>query len=396
MTLGVEQERRRTPRQSERTQLDPFVVIGGDASPRDQRDLMERPFFSLSKSPRTKPILYRANDVEVQVFGMPEHGMATIWDADVLIWAASQIVRAENLGLATSRFFRFTPYQLLRGVGGPTGNQQYVLLKAALARLQSTVIATTIRNGEHWRRRQFSWINEWEEMSTRASRVEGMEFVLPDWFYSSLVDRSLVLTIDPAYFRLTGGIERWLYRVARKHAGRQWHGWVFEFAHLHAKSGSLARVSDFALDIRRIAARQRLPGYRLLIERKGRTELLRILPAGPSTVPVNNPVNRLGRSGARVSADLAQTGSAEQAHPPRLNLRPARQSLAANLESNEESNSSSLTRTHESRGAGAEFRRPVRNNVDPHPIPTTASAEEPPTQDSRDVNLRPESERSKR
>src|SRR5229473_1082501 len=131
MTLSVEQERRRAPRQSERTRLDPFVVIGGDASPRDQRDLMERPFFSLSKSPRTKPILYRANDVEVEVFGMPEHGMATIWDADVLIWAASQIVRAENLGLVTSRFFRFTPYQLLRGVGRPTGNQQYLLLEAA-------------------------------------------------------------------------------------------------------------------------------------------------------------------------------------------------------------------------------------------------------------------------
>ena len=44
---------------------------------------------------------------------MPEHGMATIWDADVLIWAASQIVEAENLGLTTSRFLRFTPYQLL-------------------------------------------------------------------------------------------------------------------------------------------------------------------------------------------------------------------------------------------------------------------------------------------
>src|SRR6516164_4447173 len=324
MTLSVEQERRRMPRQSERSRLDPFVVSGGDASPRDQRDLMERPFFSLSKSPRTKPIFYRANDVEVQVFGMPDHGMATIWDADVLIWAASQIVRAENLGLATSRFFRFTPYQLLRGIGRPTGNQQYLLLKAALARLQSTVIATTIRNGEHWRRRQFSWINEWEEMSTRAGRVEGMEFVLP---------------IDPAYFRLTGGIERWLYRVARKHAGHQRHGWVFEFAHLHAKSGSLARVSDFALDIRRIAARQRLPGYRLLIERKGGRELLRILPADPSTVPVNNAVNRLGRSGATVSADRAQTLSAEQAHAPQWKLGPAQISRATNLESNRESNS---------------------------------------------------------
>jgi plasmid replication initiation protein len=372
------------------------VVIGGDASPRDQRDLMERPFFSLSKSPRTKPILYRANDVEVQVFGMPEHGMATIWDADVLIWAASQIVRAENLGLATSRFFRFTPYQLLRGVGRPTGNQQYLLLKAALARLQSTVIATTIRNGEHWRRRQFSWINEWEEMSTRAGRVEGMEFVLPDWFYSGVVDRSLVLTIDPAYFRLTGGIERWLYRVARKHAGRQRHGWVFEFAHLHAKSGSLARVSDFALDIRRIAARQRLPGYRLLIERKGRTELLRILPADPSTVPVNNPVNRLGRSGAKSIGRSGAALSAEQARPPQLNPRAERQSLTANLESNRESNSSALTHAYESRGASAEFRGPVRNTRGSSPISTTSSAEEESAQDTCDVDRRENSKRSKR
>src|SRR6266852_8826762 len=99
MSDHVEQQRRRAPRLSERNHPDPFVAIGGDASPRDQRDLMERPFFSLSKSPRIKPILYRANDVEVQVFGMPEHGMATIWDADVLIWAASQIVRSLHLAL---------------------------------------------------------------------------------------------------------------------------------------------------------------------------------------------------------------------------------------------------------------------------------------------------------
>ena len=33
---------------SERSRLDPFVVATGDAAPRDQRDLMERPFFSLA------------------------------------------------------------------------------------------------------------------------------------------------------------------------------------------------------------------------------------------------------------------------------------------------------------------------------------------------------------
>ncbi|MFC6447730.1 replication initiator protein A [Shinella zoogloeoides] len=338
---------------SERSHLNPFVVATGDAAPRDQRDLMERPFFSLAKTPRTKPILYKAADVEVQVLAMPEHGMATIWDADVLIWAASQIVAAENDGLRTSRFFRFTPYHLLRAIGRPTGNRQYVLLKAALARLQSTVIATTIRNGPHWRRRQFSWINEWEEMTTRSGRIEGMEFVLPEWFYNSVVDRSLVLTIDPAYFRLTGGIERWLYRVARKHAGHQRHGWLFEVAHLHVKSGSLARVSDFALDLRRIAARQPLPGYRLEIEREHGRELLRIRPETLSTVPVEKGVNTIGTSGARGIGTSGAALSAHQAQGPQLSLWPEKRNPTANLESNRESNSSSLTHAHARRGAGA-------------------------------------------
>ncbi|TKT81010.1 replication initiator protein A [Aquamicrobium sp. LC103] len=338
---------------SERNHLAPFVVATGDASPRDQRDLMERPFFSLAKTPRTMPILYKAADVEVQVLAMPEHGMATIWDADVLIWAASQIVAAENDGLRTSRFFRFTPYHLLRAIGRPTGNRQYVLLKAALARLQSTVIATTIRNGPHWRRRQFSWINEWEEMTTRAGRVEGMEFVLPEWFYNSVVDRTLVLTIDPAYFRLTGGIERWLYRVARKHAGHQRNGWLFEVAHLHVKSGSMARVSDFALDLRRIAARQPLPGYRLQIEREHGRELLRIRPETLSTVPVNTPVETIGTSGALGIGTSGAALSAHQAHGPQLNLWPETRNPAANLDSNRESNSSSLTHARARRGAGA-------------------------------------------
>jgi plasmid replication initiation protein len=251
---------------SERETLDPFEALSGDIAPRDQRDLMERPFFSLAKARRVAPIRYRAGDTEVEVYAIPEHGMATIWDADVLIWAASQIVEALDRGLPTSRFFRFTPYQLLGAIGRARGKRDYMLLKGALARLQSTVIRTTIRQGEHWRRQQFSWINEWEELTTRTGRVEGMEFVLPDWFYQGVIDRRLVLTIDRDYFALTGGIERWLYRVARKHAGRQLGGWRFDLRHLHVKSASLARYSDFALDIRRIVARQPLPGYELTLE----------------------------------------------------------------------------------------------------------------------------------
>jgi plasmid replication initiation protein len=316
---------------SERARLDPFDALAGEVPQRDQRDLMERPFFSLAKAKRTAPILYRAGDVEVQVYAVPEHGMATIWDADVLIWSASHLVEAADRGWPTSRFFRFTPYQLLGAIGRGRGQREYRLLKGALARLQSTVIRTTIRQGEHWRRQQFSWINEWEELVTGSGRVEGMEFVLPDWFYQGVLDRHLVLTIDPAYFQLTGGLERWLYRVARKHAGSQTSGWRFDLRHLHAKSASLARFSDFALDLRRLVARQPLPGYALALKRDAAgSALLDIRPveklwtnsAGHGT----SGASAIGTSGARGTGLRAhETGDlfarSEACAPPNLSNR---------------------------------------------------------------------------
>jgi len=349
---------------SERQKLDPFVVATGDASPRDQRDLMERPFFSLAKSRRVTPILYEAGNVRVEVFAVPDHGMATIWDADILIWAASQIVEAENLGLRTSRFLRFTPYQLLTAIGRRTGASDYKLLKSALTRLQSTAIRTTIRNDARWRRHQFSWINEWEELNRRDGCVEGMELVLPDWFYRGVIDRSLVLSIDPAYFRLTGGIERWLYRVARKHAGRQSGGWLFEIRHLHNKSGSLARVSDFTLQIRRIALRQPLPGYRLSIEREGARELLRILPAPPFPRSVDSAVDPIGRSHAATIGRSDAALSGDHTQKSQLSLWPETAIPALNLEYNKESNFllGPDTGENSSHGAGKAGRTPARSS----------------------------------
>ena len=93
-------------------------------------------------------------------------------------------------------------------------------------------------------------------------RPRGLELILPDWFYAGVLDDALVLTIDRAYFDLTGGLERWLYRVVRKHGGRQQGGWSFDLVHLHAKSGSLSPLKHFAYDLREIVRRQTLPGYR--------------------------------------------------------------------------------------------------------------------------------------
>ncbi len=251
-----------------RQQLDLFHALPGDLAPRDAQDLMAYPFFSLAKSKRTVPIDFRSGNVTVRVEGTVQHGLATIWDADILIWAASQIVEARDAGLPTSRLMATSPHAILSFIGRGKSILAYQRLKAALDRLQSTSVATSIRQIAGRRLHRFSWINEWKEQADAEGRPRGIELVLPDWFYAGVVEQALVLTIDRAYFRLTGGIERWLYRLVRKHGGRQRTGWQLAFRHLHLKSGSLARYTDFARDLRILVARQSLPGYVLGIERR--------------------------------------------------------------------------------------------------------------------------------
>ena len=246
-------------------QLELFRARPGDIVARDAQDLMSWPFFSLAKSRRVTPIDFRMGEVAIRVEATVEHGMATIWDADVLIWAASQIVDARDRGLRTSRLMLATPYEILAFIHRDDSARSYERLKAALDRLQSTTIVTSIRQPSERRRHRFSWINEWKERVDVTGRPLGIELILPDWFYAGVLDDALILTIDRAYFHLRGGLERWLYRLVRKHGGRQIHGWSFDLPHLYLKSGSLSPLKHFTYDLRAIVQRQPLPGYHLAL-----------------------------------------------------------------------------------------------------------------------------------
>lgn len=246
-------------------QLELFRARSGEIAARDAQDLMSWPFFSLAKSRRVTPINFRMGDVSIRVEATAEHGMATIWDADVLIWAASQIVDARDRGLRTSRFMAATPYEILAFIGRSDTGLNYDRLKAALDRLQSTTIVTSIRQPSERRRHRFSWIAEWKERLDTQGRSLGIELILPDWFYAGILDEALILTIDRDYFELKGGLERWLYRLVRKHGGRQSWGWSFDLPHLHLKSGSLSPLRRFRFELRAIVKRQPLPGYSLAL-----------------------------------------------------------------------------------------------------------------------------------
>ena len=333
---------RHRPR-SEREQLELFRALPGDLAPRDAQDLMAYPFFSLAKTHRTTPIDFRMNEIAIRVEAVPEHGMATIWDADVLIWAASQIVEARDAGLRTSRLMAATPREILTFTGRGTGARDYHRLKAALDRLQSTTVATSLRQVSERRMHRFSWINEWTERADAHGNADGIDLIMPDWFYRAVLDDALVLTIDPAYFSLTGGLERWLYRLVRKHAGHQRGGWRFDFRHLHVKSASLSPFKRFAFELRDIARRQPLPGYRLVVEREtGGRELLAFTQTKLSTAPCGQPVEAHVLSGTNEHV-ASGTGPTCYQEPKQANsLGRSISSEPPNLESNVQDSNPSI------------------------------------------------------
>src|SRR3984893_14970205 len=243
-------------------QPDLFAANFADIPIRDQRDTMERPFFSLAKKPRFAPIEYRVGDVWVEVSANPKFGIATIWDADILIWASTQITEDLDRGAATSRVIRFHPHNMHKSIRRPTGGEHYMRLRAALDRLTHTAVRTNIRAEGKTKAASFHWLESWTEVTDeKTGETTGMTLTLPDWLFNGIVMKGGVLTIHEDYFLLTGGIERWLYRVARKHAGQQEGGWQFTMRQLHKKAGSTSRVSDFAIDGRKVVEADSLPEY---------------------------------------------------------------------------------------------------------------------------------------
>ena len=73
--------------------------------------------------------------------------------------------------------------------------------------------------------------------------------------------------IDPAYFGIKGGRERWLYRVARKHAGGAGEeGFAITLPTLFEKSGAEGTYRRFKFEITKVARADNIPNFHLQLE----------------------------------------------------------------------------------------------------------------------------------
>ena len=161
------------------------------------------------------------------------------------------------------RELKFQPHDLLRAIQRSTGGRDYLQLRDSLDRLKTTVIKTNIRMQRNSKDGTFSWIDDWGDLvdaQTKESR--GMTITVSNWFHKGITEDGGVLSIDPAYFAITGGRQRWLYRVARKHAGGNGSdGFAISMPVLFEKSGAEGTYRRFKFEILRIIRENNLPGF---------------------------------------------------------------------------------------------------------------------------------------
>lgn len=256
------------------TQTELFVPYIADLPLRNQHEVMERPFFSLSKTPRFKPIDYTSPDGKAWVRVSPgsDHPMATYYDLDILMGVISILIHHRNNRVNDiSRTIRFFPQDLLRMIGRKTGGTEYQSFRAGLARLKATTITTNIRaSGKRDRQehRMFNWIDEFTDDTNRdATMSHGMTITLSNWLYEGAMMDGGVLKLSPQYFQIRGLYERWLYQVSRKHAGGAGEkGFKIQFSKLYEKSGSIAEYRSFKFAILKIVRLNELPDFHLQVD----------------------------------------------------------------------------------------------------------------------------------
>ena len=146
-------------------------------------------------------------------------------------------------------------------------------------------------------------------MSTgETQQSRGMSLTLSDWFYEGILMDGGLLSIDPVYFTITGGRERWMYRVARKHAGGAGEGgFAISLPTLFQKSGAEGEYRRFKFEMLAIVQKNDLPGFDLALEPTGKEPSLRM-----SRRTTDMPGQ--GRA-ARPKAAAAVAASAQSAQP---------------------------------------------------------------------------------
>lgn len=267
-----------------------FVPTIYDAPLKDDVNLMDVAPFSLSKRANRGVIKYELKDSLITIEGGAASGLATVFDYDIFLNMVSylaeevqQFRRDESKGLRPSlppKVYRPSAAHILKFCRRSNGGKSYEDLEAALDRLSNTTIkVVNLSGGKRRAVDSRPLIGGYSVVSrTGANKIDLVEITIPDWVYKSVVTtekRIPLLTLHQDYFLISSGIGRFIYRLARKAAGRnEAH---YSIRELHKRSGSTQELRKFAYDLREFVNRTQafpMPDYDLtLVEGKDEQKL---------------------------------------------------------------------------------------------------------------------------
>ncbi len=275
----------RTPKaaefKAEPKQGDLFVCEIANWPVKDDLASMEVPIFSLAKQRDFDIREYKRGDRYVRI-APSAHGAATVFDKDLLLYIASQIVEARNQGKQVSRTVKIDSIDFLLGTERGDGRASFERILDMLRRLKGTTIETNIPTNGLIQTQGFGLIDAYEVLSekmrtetkvdnktgenktTARYRLLSFTVTISEWLYNGLLNYE-VLTLDRGYFRLSRSIERRLYEIARKHCGDQ-PMWKINIDLLAEKIGIAGKRFKVREELRQAIEADQLPEYRIALD----------------------------------------------------------------------------------------------------------------------------------
>lgn len=256
-----------------------FVPTLYDVGTRDSRSIMDVAVFRLSKREKRAGdvIRYDLPDGYVEVKAGPD-GMASIWDYDIVLMLISHLTDAMNRYCEgkedkPGRTFRPHVSEILKFCRKGNGGRQIEEVEKALDRLRGTTIKSVRERPAIGGKRGLreikaeGLIGDYTVLSyTETGKIASVEIEVPKWLHREVTERKRpdVLTVHPDYFLIEPGIGRFIYRLARRAAGKSMAKWSFQL--IYQRSGSTGTFKKFTFTLRKLIETNDLPEYRLAEE----------------------------------------------------------------------------------------------------------------------------------
>lgn len=307
--MGPTQTRKPAPKQKTAMRRPPegdrqpdFLVPGlYDVATKDNRSMMDVAIYRLSKRDKMagRVIRHELTDGYVEITAGP-YGMATVWDYDIVLMMISHLTESMNLfhaGRGQMPGRKFVPHltDITKFTRRAKGGRAAEEIESALDRLQGTIIKSVrvsrSRNGKGTEREVESegLIARYKVVSrTETGKVASIEIEAPNWIYNEITAgaRPDVLTVHPDYFLIDLGLGRFVYRLARRAAGKTQAKWAFKT--IYERSGSTGTFKEFCRMMRSLIAADDLPEYSLKMVDGKMGPLLLITLRGSEPAPTED------------------------------------------------------------------------------------------------------------